>query len=131
MTSTAAYLTSGIRPLGPVPTYFDLTPQAGFTIPANNGLPSPPPEAYIPSLVTEAVQRPHTMKVLGCKPEPNTLLIGRIPVSDAGTHRAHQGYGRHQRRGLAFDPRHPVDGPLMPQASSFYAFMNSSIPLPP
>ena len=130
MTSTAAYLTAGLRPLGAEPTYFDLLPQAGSTMPTTNGLPSPPPDPYIPALVTQAVQRHHTMKVLGCKAEIDAVRIGRVPVSDAGTHVAHQGYGRHQRHGLAFDPRHPLNTPLMPQASSFYGGMNNQIPLP-
>tara|TARA_R110001632_G_scaffold128090_2_gene241973 strand:+ start:58 stop:501 length:444 start_codon:yes stop_codon:yes gene_type:complete len=40
------------------------------------------------------------------------------------------GFARSQRKGLAYDPQKPINQPLMPQASSFNAALNSRLGQP-
>ena len=123
----SAYIRNGLQPRGNPPTYADIQPRAGFLNDPPSGLPKRV-DHFVPKIMTMATQRPATMQVLGCKQNPELVVVARIPVDEDNHGVAHQGYGRHQQIGLAYTG--PINLPLMPQASSFYAGMNNELPLP-
>ena len=85
-----------------------------------------------PPLLNNAIQPSSLRKVLG-KSNFNSVIIPRPqPVPSTDGMQAHQGYARHQRKGLAFQliPGKTIDGPLMPLADSNFAFLNSKLGQP-
>ena len=129
MTTTHAYLRTGLDRLGNAPTYATLMPTAGFFAHPQKRLPRPPEPPYIPPIMNNANQRPHTMKVLGKKSNHDLVRIVKPLINPmAGIH-APSFNVRHQKRGLLFDLQNPIQK-LTPQADSQYAALNSTIPLP-
>ena len=129
--SAAAYLRNGVTP-PPKSTYFDLQPIAQRAQAVDGKVPAIPREykPYRPPLIPSASHVPHTRLVLGLKPYPFSIRTGIDP--GPVHHSASQGYGRHQKKGLAYklDGKDHTQGKLMPQADSTYASMNNKIPLP-
>ena len=84
-----------------------------------------------PKLINSAIQRPHTMKVLGCKSEREAhKIIRRPPINETKGMYPSTGYARHQPKGLSSLRERPTDLPLMPDPSSFYAGANSKLGQP-
>ena len=128
MTTTHAYLRTGLDRLGNIPTYATILPTAGVFTHIQRRLPRPADAPYIAPILSEAIHRPHTMKVLGKKSNHDLVHVARPFMSTmAGVH-APSFNVRHQSKGLAYEK--PV-GKLTPQADSSYAALNSRIPLPP
>lgn len=85
--------------------------------------------ADAPPLLNDAIHRPHTMKVLGCKQNHEAhRVLRRAPVSSTAGMYPSTGYARGQDRGLAYLAEKPITGKIMPLSSSFYAGMNNKIP---
>ena len=130
--SGIAYLRNGIKP-GPKPTYFDIQPEMQSGESKTSKTPVIPAESYQPyraPLIPSAAQVPHTRLVLGLKP---SLFSIRTGIDPGPMHQnASQGYGRHQRKGLAYklDGKDRTIGPLLVQADSAYAGLNSRLPIP-
>jgi hypothetical protein len=80
-----------------------------------------------PKLLNPAIHRPLTMKVLGCKSEDVHKVLRRSPVSDTMGMYPHTGYARGQEKGMAWLPNQPITGPIMPQASPFFAGANNKL----
>jgi hypothetical protein len=84
-----------------------------------------------PPLLNNAIHRPHTMKVLGCKSEREAhKVIRRAPINATKGMYPPTGYARHQPKGLATLSQRPTNLPLMPDPSSFYAGSNSKLGQP-
>ena len=132
--SLAAYLRNGVRPAAE-PTYFDLQPRmmrgTEETMQANVPLVPRTSDPYKNKLIPSATHAHHTRQVLGLKPYPFSIRTGIDPGPRSNAN-ANQGYGRHQRRGLAYklDGTDHTKGPLLKQADSTYAGLNNRIPLP-
>ena len=131
--SAAAYLRNGVK-AAPKPTYFDIQPP--FLVSENKLPPKTQliPRTYDPyrlPLIPSATHPHHTRQVLGLKPYPFSIRTG-IDGGPRSNANANQGYGRHQRRGLAYklDGTDHTKGPLLKQADSTYAGLNNRIPLP-
>jgi len=129
--SGIAYLRNGIKP-GPKPTYFDIQPvmQRGEAVTSKTPIIPRDYKPFRQPLIPSAAQVPHTRLVLGLKPAPFSIRTGMDP---GPMHQnAHQGYGRHQRKGLAYklDEKDRTIGPLLVQADSAYAGLNNRLPIP-
>ena len=116
--SLAAYLLNGVRPAAE-PTYFDLQPRmmrgSEETMQANVPLVPRTSDPYKNKLIPSANHPHHTRQVLGLKPYPLSIRTGIDPGHRYSGVNAHQGYGRHQRRGLAYklDGTDHTKGPLI------------------
>ena len=130
MTTTHAYLRTGLDRLGNIPTYATLMPTAGVFTHIQKRLPRIPDEPYIAPIMNNAIQRPHTMKVLGKKSNHDLVHMVKPLIHPMAGITAPSFNVRHQHRGLAYDPERAV-GRLTPQADNQYAGLNSTIPLPP
>ena len=85
-----------------------------------------------PRLLPGAIQQNPLKKVLSCKPEIGSRIVGKPSRSGRYEHMyPPTGYARHQPMGLASDPNKPMDLPLMPLASSFYAALPNTLGQPP
>ena len=115
--------------LGPLPTYAQLTvPFKGKSNVAPGFIQPPVKDVFQYKALDQACHRPHTDIVLGLKPAIETRPTSQgFLAPGRGGIRAHQGYGRHQDRGLAFDR---AFGPIMPQPDNQWAGLNSRIPQP-
>ena len=117
-------LMHGMRPRGREPNAFDINP--GFDVPTKamtnrrfqrleDGVGAPP-------LLNDAIQRPHTMKVLGCGALPTTDMVLRRPAVDQTIGMVPpSGYGRRQKKGLAYETEKPLNGKILKQADTFDA----------
>jgi len=84
-----------------------------------------------PKIMNNSIQRPHTMKVLGCKSDREAhKVLRRAPLPDELGMYAPTGYARHQPKGLASLNERPTDGQIMPLASSFYGGGNNKLGQP-
>jgi hypothetical protein len=103
--------------------YYDFTPTMSLSDNVNPKRNFAPTQNNInaPKLLNSAIHRPHTMKVLGCKSENIHQVIRRAPIPETHGMYPHTGYARGQEKGLAFLPNQPISGPIMKQASSFFA----------
>lgn len=123
----------GLEPRGPALTPFELSVPARTaykTLAGNRQFLDIPKLPKAPPVLNNANRRPSTMKVLG-KENFNYRLVPRPqPVPDTDGMFPNQGYARGQRRGLAYTPSRPIDGPLLPIADSDYVFLNSSLGQP-
>lgn len=82
-------------------------------------------------IMNDAICQNMAFKPRGCKDDLNSHKIIRRPPMDPMKGIYPQvGRFRHEAKGLAFDPAKPLDGPLMPLASSFFAGLNNEIPQP-
>jgi hypothetical protein len=129
--SGIAYLRNGIK-TGPKPTYFDIQPEIRIGEPPSSKTPMIPRDfkPFRQPLIPSANQVPHTRLVLGLKPAPFSIRTGMDP---GPMHQnAHQGYGRHQNKGLSFklDGKDRTAGKLLVQADSAYAGLNNRLPIP-
>lgn len=123
-------LMPGMRPRGREPNVFDINP--GFDVPstamtnrrfmrAEDGIIAPP-------LLNDAIQRPHTMKVLGCGIEPMTNRMLRKPATDPMMGVVPPtGYARGQKRGLAYEYQKPLKGKILKQADTFDASRDTGL----
>ena len=132
MASQAAYLRNGIN-AGPVPTYFNLQPRFGsveHTQPKVQKTYTYAP--YHPKLIPSAIQENHTRQAISLKPTPLTRRTVQALDNHTAGITAHQGYGRHQNRGLAYkmNGRDTTRGPLLVQADSTYAGLNNQLGIP-
>ena len=131
--SGIAYLRNGVRP-APMPTYFDIQPTMLRAEPKMVQQRTPLiPKDYKPykaPLIPSAIHQPHTRQVLSLKPHPFSIRTGQDP--GPMYQNAHQGYGRHHKKGLAhkLDGHDHTTGPLLKQADGLYAALNNKIPLP-
>lgn len=129
--SGIAYLRNGLK-AGPKPTYFDIQPemQRGQALTSKTPMIPRDYKPYRASLIPSAAQVPHTRLVLGLKPSPFSIKTG----IDAGPmhQNASQGYGRHQKQGLAYkiDGKDRTTGKLLVQSDSSYAGLNNRLPIP-
>ena len=143
MTTTIAYmyLRTGLDRLGNIPTYATMMPTAHPTSAhPQKRMPRQQEEPYIAPILSNAIHRPHTMKVLGKKSNLDLVKHVKPLISPMAGIDAHQGYGRAQKKGLAYDPFRPIGiasgGPFVTgklltlQADSQYAGLNNRIPLP-
>ena len=80
--------------------------------------------------MNSAIQRPHTMKVLGKKSNHDIVHIVKPLLSPMGGVSAPSYNVRHSSKGLLYDPQRAAV-PLTKMADNEYAGLNSSIPLPP
>ena len=128
--SGIAYLRNGVK-TGPKITYFDIQPEIQRAEAITNTTPiiSLDYKPYRAALIPSAAQVSHTRLILGLKPSPFGIKTGLNPGPTYQN--ANQGYGRNQRRGLAYklDGKDRTVGKLMPQAG-VYAGLNNKIPLP-
>lgn len=132
MATQFAYLRNGV-PAGPTPTYFELQPRYGTVEHTQPRVQKTYKyEPYHPRLIPSAIQEHHTRKVLSLKPTPLTRRSGQGLDNFTAGITAHQGYGRHQDRGLAFkmNDRDTTKGPLLKQADSTFAALNSRLGTP-
>lgn len=84
-----------------------------------------------PPIMNNAIHRPHTMKVIGCKSEREAhKIIRRAPINETKGMYPSTGYARHQNKGLSTLRERPIDLPLLPNPSSFYAGANSKLGQP-
>ena len=83
------------------------------------------------NIMNNAIQRPSTSKVLGCKSNREAHKVLRRPAlpEETGMY-APTGYARHQPKGLATLNQRPTDGQIMPLASSFYGGGNNKLGQP-
>lgn len=113
---------------------FDMMPQASshsYHEPSVVQLSDGQQNTYRKEIMNNAIQRPYALKMRGCKEEPQLhQVIRRPPVNPMQGLYPQVGWARHQKKGLAYDPKKPIDLPLMPLSSSFYAGMNNKIPQP-
>jgi hypothetical protein len=74
-----------------------------------------------PPIMNRAIQNPFAFKSVGCKSEPQTHIIVRRKAlpNYLGTY-PQVGVFRHQKKGLASDPKKPIDGPILVNSSSFF-----------
>ena len=84
-----------------------------------------------PKILSAALQQNPLHKVLPCKEDFNSRRIGK-PVRGRKNENMfpQTGYARGQPMGLASDPRKPMNGPLMPIPSSFYAALPNPLGQP-
>jgi len=115
----------GLRRRGHEATPFDIIP--GMDVPAvpnsnrrTRGLRS---GVMAPPLLNDAIQRPHTMRVLGCKDEPMVnRTLRRPPVSAMKSISAPTGYAVGQKKGLAYEHERPITHrKILKQADNFDA----------
>ena len=85
------------------------------------GVPAPP---ILNDLNTPQMNR----KVLG-KQVADMYYVSHANTPSTDGMVAHQGYGRHHQKGLAWDGR-SLNAPLMPLADSDFGHLNSKIPQP-
>lgn len=64
-----------------------------------------------------------------CKGLDKTILR-RPAISSLGGIYPHTGFARHQKKGMLYDPKVRIDGPMIPLASSFNAGILNKIPQP-
>lgn len=64
-----------------------------------------------------------------CRGNDKTILR-RPAISSQGSKYPHTGFTRGQRRGLLYDPKVRINGPLLPLASSFNSAILNRIPQP-
>ena len=97
--------------------------------PALKGYRQPLPVA--PKALSRALQENSLHKVLPCKEDPFSRRIGK-PIHGRKNDGMYPqtGYARGQRKGLAADPNKPMNGPIMPIASSFYAALPNTLGQP-
>ena len=84
-----------------------------------------------PPIMNRAIQNPFAFKSVGCKSEPQTHIIVRRPAlpNYIGTD-PQVGVFRHEKKGLSFNSNKPINGPIMPQSSSFYGGGNTTLGTP-
>ena len=128
MSTGIAYLRAGLDRLGATPTYATQQPTGAAFAHVQPKVPRVLDSPYVAPLLNSAIQRPHTMKVLSKKQDLSLVKHAKAPLRPTAGIDAHQGYGRHHKRGLALT--NPIDGPLMPLADNLYAGLNNTIPLP-
>ena len=105
-----------------------LIPSSGLTTKPNGFSKNDYSAVPFTPLLNDAIQRPHTMMVMGCKMESNSHNVLRRPsLPSASSMYPHTGYGRHQLKGLNYQDEKPMDLPLMPKASPFYAGANNRL----
>ena len=130
-----AYIRNGATAT-PQHTYADIQPTfISRTDMAIDALRPPPiPKVYEPprhKLIPSAIHEPQARIVLAMKPPPFSINSGKDPGPRFPVN-AQQGYGRHQKKGLAYMASgvDKTGGPLLKQAHTFYAGLNNPIPLP-
>ena len=104
----------------------------GSSISKLANLQTPIYDVYQYKAFDQMCQRPYTDKVLGLKAAPvaRPTSFPSLVGKNEGI-RAHQGIGRHDDKGLGYDPDYDRSGPLLKQPDNQYGMLNSTIPLPP
>jgi len=84
-----------------------------------------------PPIMNRAIQNPFAFKSVGCKSEPQTHIIVRRKAlpNYIGTY-PQVGVFRHEKKGLASSVLKPINGPIMPQSSSFFGGGNTTLGTP-
>jgi hypothetical protein len=74
-----------------------------------------------PPIMNRAIQNPFAFKAVGCKNEPQTHIIVRRKAlpNYIGTY-PQVGVFRHEKKGLAYDGKKPINGPILVNSSSFF-----------
>ena len=124
-------LINGLKPVGPVPNYFSLVPSLGAKGDVNNREMMSFQSYENPEFLPQALGRSNMMMVKPLKPiETLVKVIRRPPLPDTLGMRPSTGIARGQSRGLAYDPKHPIDTKIMQQSSNFSAALNSKLGQP-
>ena len=110
----------------------DLVPPCDvYSMPARTNTLKPPYEPrneYLTPLMPQATMRSMALKTMGCKSEPQSHLVIRRPATNASDAWYPQpGAFRHEKKGLAFDPRKPTNLPIMPISNNFFAGENNRL----
>ena len=89
-------------------------------------------QRYPPDCMAGSVLVPNLGGQRGVKPcKGNDKTVLRRPaISALGGIYPHTGFARHQKKGMLYDPKVRIDGPLIPLASSFNAGILNKIPQP-
>ena len=82
-----------------------------------------------PKLFSESIDYSTRRGVLQCNGLGHTVLR-RAPIPATNGMVPPSGIGRHQMKGLAYDPAKPINTPLMPGSSSVAAGLNSKLGKP-
>tara|TARA_R110001606_G_scaffold318789_1_gene465658 strand:- start:377 stop:766 length:390 start_codon:yes stop_codon:yes gene_type:complete len=122
---------NGLNPTAPVPNYVSLVPSLGYTGDVNNRKMMNFQTYENNPALPQALGRSVLMMVKPLQQiETLTKVIRRPPMSNTIGIRPTTGIGRGQSKGLAFDPRHPIDTKIMPQSSNFSAALNNPLGQP-
>jgi hypothetical protein len=82
-------------------------------------------------IMNDSITPNMALKTTGCKDDLNAHKIIRRPPMDPMKGIYPQvGRFRHEKKGLAYDPAKPLNTPLMPMSSNFFAGINNTIPQP-
>ena len=84
-----------------------------------------------PPIMNRAIQNPFAFKSVGCKSEPQThIIVRRRPLPNyIGTY-PQVGVFRHEKKGLAYDGKKPINGPILVNSSSFFGGGNTTLGTP-
>ena len=127
----ATIIIPGLNYLGDMPDQTKLVPNCGFpnTSVSNRKFNIYPLPEEAPGLLNNAIQPPHTRKVLG-KSNPNSkIVLNSPPVSSLHGMYPKTGIFRHQEKGLAYHniPNKEIDGPIMPISDSRFPWLTSKL----
>jgi len=127
----AKVIINGLQPTSAVPTYFNLVPSLGVTSDINNREMMKFQMYERAEVLPQALGRSQLMIIKPLKPiETLTKVIRRPPVADTLGMQPSTGIGRGESKGLAYNPRHPTNTPLMPLSSNFTASLNNKLGQP-
>ena len=88
---------------------------------------------FIPKLIPSAFHPEHTHKKLGLKPFPRPVRSsGQGPTNDTSGLTAHQGYAKHQKKGLSYmqDGKDKTIGKAVIPPDSQFPSQNNKLGLP-
>ena len=127
----AKVIISGLNPTAPVLNYFSLVPSLGSTGDVNNRTMMNFQTYENNPALPQALGRSNMAIVKPLKPiETMTKVIRRPPMSNTIGIRPTTGKARGESKGLAYDPRHPIDTKIMPLSSNFSAALNNPLGQP-
>lgn len=89
-------------------------------------------KAYSPDCMAGSVLVPNLSGARGVRPCAGIgrTVLRRPAISSLGGLYPHTGFARHQKKGMLYDPKVRINGPLLPLASSFNAGILNRIPQP-
>jgi len=122
---------NGLQATAPVPNYFSLVPSLGATGDVVNRTMMNFQMYDRPEVLPQALSRSSLMIIKPLKPiETLTNIVRRPPVADTLGMFPSTGIGRGESKGLAYNPKHPTNTPLMPLSSNFSAGLNNKLGQP-
>lgn len=121
---------SGLQGSTQVPLQ-SFVPSTGFKsdVEGNRGPINVPNYSVAPFLFNESIDYSSRRANMPCK-VINETVLRRPPLPSAGGMIAPSGIGRHQSKGLAYDPSKPINGPIMPQSDPYASGMNNKLGQP-